>query len=121
MQALIFVTRSHDFSYALMGAFVVTQVVSSIIAAFGNWSFSDMHSILGGWIGIVWAWNIIWYISSRSMRVSAPARRKDDNLNGKFELSGIPLAPRGVPQIEVTFDIDAKGINNVSAADKLAP
>ena len=59
--------------------------------------------------------------SSRSMRVSAPARRKDINLIRKFELSGIPLAPRGVPQIEVTFDIDAKGIINVSAVDKLAP
>jgi len=37
---------------------------------------------------------------------------------GKFELSGIPPAPRGVPQIEVTFDIDANGILNVSACDK---
>ncbi|KAG7165746.1 Heat shock 70 kDa protein cognate 4-like 4, partial [Homarus americanus] len=43
---------------------------------------------------------------------------KDNNLLGKFELSGIPPAPRGVPQIEVTFDIDANGILNVSAADK---
>ncbi|CCM02072.1 uncharacterized protein FIBRA_04148 [Fibroporia radiculosa] len=46
------------------------------------------------------------------------ARTKDNNLLGKFELSGIPPAPRGVPQIEVTFDIDANGILNVSAADK---
>merc|ERR1719510_2648695 len=38
---------------------------------------------------------------------------KDNNLLGKFELSGIPPAPRGVPQIEVTFDIDANGILNV--------
>ncbi len=43
---------------------------------------------------------------------------KDNNLLGKFELSGIPPAPRGVPQIEVTFDIDADGILNVSAEDK---
>ncbi len=43
---------------------------------------------------------------------------KDNNLLGKFELTGIPPAPRGVPQIEVTFDIDANGIMNVSAADK---
>merc|ERR1711962_606637 len=43
---------------------------------------------------------------------------KDNNLLGKFELSGIPPAPRGVPQIEVTFDIDANGILNVSAKDK---
>ncbi|XP_072442989.1 heat shock 70 kDa protein-like [Chiloscyllium punctatum] len=39
-------------------------------------------------------------------------------LLGKFDLSGIPPAPRGVPQIEVTFDIDANGILNVSAVDK---
>ncbi|XP_037787175.1 heat shock 70 kDa protein cognate 4-like [Penaeus monodon] len=43
---------------------------------------------------------------------------KDNNLLGKFELSGIAPAPRGVPQIEVTFDIDANGILNVSAVDK---
>nr|P53623.2 RecName: Full=Heat shock protein 70 2 [Ogataea angusta]AAB63968.1 heat shock protein 70 homolog [Ogataea polymorpha] len=46
------------------------------------------------------------------------ARTKDNNLLGKFELSGIPPAPRGVPQIEVTFDIDANGILNVSAVEK---
>ncbi|CAL4079788.1 unnamed protein product [Meganyctiphanes norvegica] len=43
---------------------------------------------------------------------------RDNNLLGKFELSGIPPAPRGVPQIEVIFDIDANGILNVSAVDK---
>jgi heat shock protein 5 len=43
---------------------------------------------------------------------------KDNNLLGKFELSSIPLAPRGVPQIEVRFEIDADGIVKVSAADK---
>lgn len=43
---------------------------------------------------------------------------RDNNLLGKFELSGIPPAPRGTPQIEVTFDIDANGILNVSAVDK---
>ncbi|XP_037124443.1 heat shock protein family A (Hsp70) member 8b [Syngnathus acus] len=46
------------------------------------------------------------------------AMTKDNNILGKFELAGIPPAPRGVPQIEVTFDIDANGILNVSAADK---
>ncbi|CCF50554.1 hypothetical protein NDA11_001484 [Ustilago hordei] len=46
------------------------------------------------------------------------ARTKDNNLLGKFELSGIPPAPRGVPQIEVTFDVDANAILNVSAAEK---
>jgi len=43
---------------------------------------------------------------------------KDNNLLGKFELNGIPPAPRGVPQIEVSFDLDANGILKVSAADK---
>ncbi|ORX84562.1 70 kDa heat shock protein 2 [Basidiobolus meristosporus CBS 931.73] len=46
------------------------------------------------------------------------ARTKDNNILGKFELTGIPPAPRGVPQIEVTFDVDANGILNVSALDK---
>ncbi|KAG8724237.1 ATPase with role in protein import into the ER [Ceratobasidium sp. 395] len=43
---------------------------------------------------------------------------KDNNLLGKFELSGIPPAQRGVPQIEVTFEIDANGILKVGASDK---
>ena len=43
---------------------------------------------------------------------------KDNHLLGKFNLEGIPPAPRGTPQIEVTFDLDANGILNVSAQDK---
>merc|ERR1719210_2634834 len=43
---------------------------------------------------------------------------KDNHLLGKFELGGIPPAPRGVPQIEVSFEIDANGILNVGAEDK---
>ena len=46
------------------------------------------------------------------------AMTKDNNLLGKFELTGIPPAPRGVPQIDVTFDIDANAILIVSAVDK---
>ena len=46
------------------------------------------------------------------------ARTKDNNLLGKFELTGIPLLPRGVPQIEVTFDVNRNGIMNVSAIEK---
>jgi heat shock protein 1/8 len=45
------------------------------------------------------------------------AMTKDNNQLGRFELGGVPPAPRGVPQIEVTFDIDANGILNVSAKD----
>ncbi|KAJ8081869.1 hypothetical protein AAF712_004768 [Marasmius tenuissimus] len=67
-QALIFVTRSHGFffmerpSFALMGAFCIAQLISSIIAAYANWGFTQIRAISGGWIGIVWVWNIIWFI-----------------------------------------------------------
>merc|ERR1711887_413438 len=50
--------------------------------------------------------------------VGERAMTKDNHLLGKFDLTGIPPAPRGVPQIEVTFDVDANGILNVSACDK---
>ena len=66
-QALIFVTRSHGPSWterpstALLAAFCLAQLVSSIIAGFGNWGFTQVHAISGGWIGIVWVWNIVWY------------------------------------------------------------
>ena len=43
---------------------------------------------------------------------------KDNNILGKFQLDGIPPAPRGTPQIEVTFDLDANGVLNVNAVDK---
>jgi len=46
------------------------------------------------------------------------AMTKDNNILGKFQLEGIPPMPRGVPQIDVTFDIDANGILNVSAMEK---
>ncbi len=55
-----------------------------------------------------------------SIRVAQGERPmfNDDKLLGQFELSGIPPAPRGVPQVEVTFDIDANGILSVKAKDK---
>merc|ERR1719498_1778995 len=46
------------------------------------------------------------------------AMTKDNRLLGQFQLNGIPPAPRGVPQIEVSFDLDSNGILNVNAADK---
>jgi len=67
-QALIFVTRSHGFffmerpSVALMIAFCIAQLVSSIIAAYGDWGFTQIRGISGGWIGIVWVWNIVWFV-----------------------------------------------------------
>lgn len=45
---------------------------------------------------------------------------KDNNKLGTFELTGIPPAPRGIPQIEVSFDLDANGILNVTAMDKMS-
>ncbi|SER82694.1 molecular chaperone DnaK [Rhizobium sp. NFR03] len=58
--------------------------------------------------------------SAVTIRVSQGEREmaQDNKLLGQFDLVGIPPAPRGVPQIEVTFDIDANGIVNVSAKDK---
>ncbi|TFY52141.1 hypothetical protein EVG20_g10688, partial [Dentipellis fragilis] len=67
-QALIFITRSHGFffmerpSVALMGAFGLAQLVSSIIAAYADWGFTNIHSISAGWIGIVWVWDIVWFM-----------------------------------------------------------
>ncbi|KAJ7130947.1 hypothetical protein C8R46DRAFT_1327780 [Mycena filopes] len=67
-QALIFVTRSHSFffmerpSTALIAAFCGAQLISSIIAAYADFGFTKIHSISGGWIGIVWVWNILWFI-----------------------------------------------------------
>lgn len=46
------------------------------------------------------------------------AMSKDNNVLGKFELCGIPPAPRGIPKIEVTFDLDANGILNVTAKEE---
>ncbi|KAJ7032406.1 hypothetical protein C8F04DRAFT_959106 [Mycena alexandri] len=67
-QALIFVTRSHGFffmerpSTALLAAFCIAQLISSIIAKYANWGFTKIQGISGGWIGIVWVWNILWFI-----------------------------------------------------------
>lgn len=61
-QALIFVTRSHGFffmerpSSALLIAFCIAQLISSIIAAYGDWGFTNIRGISGTWIGIVWVW-----------------------------------------------------------------
>merc|ERR1712072_739760 len=45
-------------------------------------------------------------------------KTKDNNLLGSFDLTGIAPAPRGVPQIEITYELDANGILNVQAKDK---
>nr|CAA05841.1 plasma membrane (H+) ATPase [Uromyces viciae-fabae] len=67
-QALIFVTRSHGWffmerpSVALFGAFVIAQLISSLIAAYGDWAFTDVRGISATWIAIVWIWNVIWFL-----------------------------------------------------------
>ncbi|KAM0749736.1 plasma membrane ATPase [Meredithblackwellia eburnea MCA 4105] len=66
-QALIFITRSHGWffmerpSAALFGAFLIAQLISSIIAAYGDWGFSAVKGVSGGYIGITWIWNIVWF------------------------------------------------------------
>ena len=70
-----------------------------------------MHLQKVKWKGLILLSGLQVYEGERAMT-------RDNNLLGKFELTGIPPAPRGVPQIEVTFDIDANGILNVSATDK---
>jgi len=101
-QALIFITRSHGWfflerpSYALMGAFCLAQLISSIIAAFGDWGFSEVEGISGGWIGIVWIWNIIWFFPLDLIKfgVKAFIRRRQANkpLDAKIDqATGVPL------------------------------
>ena len=58
------------------------------------------------------------WLSSAVEKVCERPMAQDNKMLGQFDLVGIPPAPRGVPQIEVTFDIDANGIVNVTAQDK---
>lgn len=89
-QALIFVTRSHGFffmerpSFALMGAFGLAQLVSSIIAAYADWGFTNIHSISGGWIGIVWVWVRLHVLSSVESFADLSCR----TLSGSFPSTG---------------------------------
>ncbi|KAF8812585.1 plasma membrane H+-transporting ATPase [Phlegmacium glaucopus] len=102
-QALIFVTRSHGFffmerpSFALLGAFCIAQLVSSIIAAYGDWGFTNVHSISGGWIGIIWVWNIVWFFPLDWIKFAMKAtiikrlERRRLGLTQQAVASGIPL------------------------------
>jgi H+-transporting ATPase len=106
-QALIFVTRSHGFffmerpSYALMIAFCIAQLISSIIAAFGNWPFTQITGISGGWIGIVWIWNLIWFLPLDGVKFAMKAtiikylrQRHEQQLRHevKSQSAGVPIA-----------------------------
>jgi H+-transporting ATPase len=105
-QALIFVTRSHGFffmerpSAALFIAFCIAQLVSSIIAAYGNWGFTNIRAISGGWIGIVWVWNIIWFLPLDFVKFAMKAtaikylrQRRERRLAAEATLgvAGVPL------------------------------
>ncbi|XP_050225796.1 ATPase 4, plasma membrane-type [Mercurialis annua] len=67
-QALIFVTRSRSWSFVerpgilLMVAFVIAQLVATLIAVYANWSFAAIEGIGWGWAGVIWLYNIIFYI-----------------------------------------------------------
>ncbi|KAK7033379.1 plasma membrane ATPase [Favolaschia claudopus] len=67
--ALLFIVRSGTLpsfcyrpSLAAIGVFCVAQTTTSIIALYANWEFAAVHSLDPKWIGVVWVWNIIWYI-----------------------------------------------------------
>ncbi|RDB27085.1 ATPase 8, plasma membrane-type [Hypsizygus marmoreus] len=102
-QALIFITRSHGFffmerpSTALLAAFGLAQLVSSIIAAYGNWGFTDIRAISGGWIGIVWVWNIVWFMPLDWIKFAMKAtiikylRERREAAALAEKISGIPI------------------------------
>ncbi|KAL1338068.1 hypothetical protein AAHE18_10G184500 [Arachis hypogaea] len=67
-QALIFVTRARSWSYVerpglfLVSAFVIAQLIATLIAVYANWSFAAIEGIGWGWAGVVWLYNLIFYI-----------------------------------------------------------
>ena len=104
-QALIFVTRSHGFffmempSYALLGAFCVAQLISSLIAAYVNGGFTRVSAVSGGWIGIVWVWNIIWFLPLDMVKFAMKAtvikylrRRHEAKMQQEVASTGVPMA-----------------------------
>jgi len=100
-QALIFVTRSHGFffmerpSFALLGAFCVAQLISSIIAAYANFGFTKIEAISAGWIGIVWVWNIVWFFPLDLIKFAMKAT-VIKKLRARHEVSAI-RSETGVP------------------------
>ncbi|KAF8888619.1 hypothetical protein BD779DRAFT_452595 [Infundibulicybe gibba] len=101
-QALIFVTRSHGFffmerpSSALLGAFCIAQLVSSIIAAYGDWGFTKIRAISGGWIGIVW--NIVWFMPLDWIKFGMKATVIKYLRNRRAaQAAAAPQGPEGIP------------------------
>ena len=75
-QALIFITRSHSFffierpSLLLVSAFITAQLIATFIAVWANWSFTHILGCGWTWAGIVWIWNIIWFLPMDLLKVS---------------------------------------------------
>jgi H+-transporting ATPase len=102
-QALIFITRSHSFffmerpSVALFAAFCLAQLISSIIAAYGDWGFTSVRSISGGWIGIVWIWNIVWFFPLDFVKFGVRAgvrawnNKRGKHAHGIKPVDGVPI------------------------------
>lgn len=103
-QALIFVTRSHGFffmerpSLALLLAFCVAQLISSIIAAYANFGFTDIRAISGGWIGVVWVWNIVWFVPldwiKFAMKATVIRKLRERHANAQAvetDVTGVPI------------------------------
>ncbi|KAI3875549.1 hypothetical protein MKX03_027062, partial [Papaver bracteatum] len=76
-QALVFVTRSHRLSFVeppgilLAAAFIVTQLIATLIAVYANWSFVEIQGIGWGWAGIIWLYNIVIYIHLDTIKIIA--------------------------------------------------
>jgi len=104
-QALIFVTRSHGFffmerpSFALMGAFCLAQLVACIIAAFANWGFTAIRGISGGWIGIIWVWNIVWFLPLDLIKFAMKALIKSFRSNQQAKRAAAIDQNTGVPLV----------------------
>ncbi|GAA5831719.1 hypothetical protein JCM11251_000807 [Rhodosporidiobolus azoricus] len=102
-QALIFITRSHGFffmerpSVALFLAFCLAQLISSIIAAYGDWGFTSVRGVSGGWIGITWIWHIVWFFPLDFVKfgvraaVGAWNRRRGKGPGGAHAAEGVPM------------------------------
>ncbi|XP_015579754.1 ATPase 9, plasma membrane-type [Ricinus communis] len=67
-QALIFVTRSRSWSYVerpgllLVAAFIIAQLIATLLAVYANWAFAKIHGIGWGWAGVIWLYSIVFYI-----------------------------------------------------------
>jgi len=104
-QALIFVTRSHSFffmerpSVALFCAFCIAQLVSTIIAVYADWGFTDIHGISGGWVGIVWIWDIVWFVpldwikfAMKATVIKSLRKRRDAELAASAGETGVSIS-----------------------------